>query len=73
MAAQIGWTSEMPVLKHATSLDLEEAVSAHVTRGKSEQRGCGSSKNISPYAYFQYNFTKSGFHFPISTNQPTYW
>ena len=26
-----------------------------------------------PYAYFQYNFTKSGFHFPISTNQPNYW
>jgi Alginate export len=26
-----------------------------------------------PYAYFQYNFTKSGFHFPVSTNQPDYW
>ena len=26
-----------------------------------------------PYAYFQYNFTKSAFHFPITTNQPNYW
>ncbi len=26
-----------------------------------------------PYAYFQYNFTKSGFHFPITINQPNYW
>jgi Alginate export len=26
-----------------------------------------------PYAYFQYNFTKSAFHFPIFTNQPDYW
>jgi hypothetical protein len=26
-----------------------------------------------PYAYFQYNFTMSAFHFPISTNQPNYW
>jgi hypothetical protein len=26
-----------------------------------------------PYAYFQYNFTKSAFHFPIFTNQPNYW
>ena len=21
----------------------------------------------------EYNFTKSGFHFPVSTNQPDYW
>jgi len=26
-----------------------------------------------PYAYIEYNFTKSGFHFPIRTNQPNYW
>ena len=26
-----------------------------------------------PYAYFQYNFTRSGFHFPIHSNQPNYW
>jgi hypothetical protein len=26
-----------------------------------------------PYAYFQYNFTKSAFHFPVRTNQPNYW
>jgi hypothetical protein len=23
-----------------------------------------------PYAYFEYNFSKSGFHFPVRTNQP---
>src|ERR1700757_257801 len=26
-----------------------------------------------PYAYIEYNFTKSGFHFPITINQPNYW
>jgi hypothetical protein len=26
-----------------------------------------------PYGYIEYNFTKSGFHFPIRTNQPNYW
>ena len=26
-----------------------------------------------PYAYVEYNFSKSGFHFPITINQPNYW
>jgi hypothetical protein len=26
-----------------------------------------------PYAYFEYNVTKSSFHFPISITQPNYW
>jgi len=25
-----------------------------------------------PYAYVQYNFSKSGFHFPITPNRPNY-
>jgi hypothetical protein len=23
-----------------------------------------------PFAYFEYNFSKSGFHFPVKSNQP---
>lgn len=23
-----------------------------------------------PYAYFEYNFSESGFHFPVRTNKP---
>jgi formate hydrogenlyase transcriptional activator len=47
MSAQIGWASETPVVKHAASFDIEEAVSAHVALDRSEQRGGGSPKIIS--------------------------
>jgi formate hydrogenlyase transcriptional activator len=44
MSAQIGWASETPVVKHAASFDIEEAVSTHVALDRSEQRGSGSPK-----------------------------
>jgi transcriptional regulator with GAF, ATPase, and Fis domain len=44
MSAQIGWATEKPVVKHAASFDIEEAVSTHVAVGRSEQRGSGSPK-----------------------------
>jgi formate hydrogenlyase transcriptional activator len=47
MSAQIGWARETPVVKHATSFDIEEAVSAHPALDKSERRGSGSPKIIS--------------------------
>jgi formate hydrogenlyase transcriptional activator len=47
MSAQIGWARETPVVKHAASFDIEEAVSAHVALDRSEQRGSGSPKIIS--------------------------
>jgi formate hydrogenlyase transcriptional activator len=47
MSAHIGWASEKPVVKHAASFDIEEAVSAHVAFDRSEQRGSGSSKIVS--------------------------
>jgi formate hydrogenlyase transcriptional activator len=47
MSAQIGWARETPVVKHAASFDIEEAVSAHVALDRSEQRGGGSPKIIS--------------------------
>jgi formate hydrogenlyase transcriptional activator len=47
MSAQIGWPSETPVVKHAASFDIEEAVSAHVALDRSEQRGSGPPKIIS--------------------------
>jgi hypothetical protein len=30
----------------------------------------GGNDYTYPYAYFQYNFSKSGFHFPVRTNRP---
>jgi transcriptional regulator with GAF, ATPase, and Fis domain len=47
MSAQIGWARETPVVKHAASFDIEEAVSAHVALNRSEQRGSGPPKIIS--------------------------
>jgi formate hydrogenlyase transcriptional activator len=47
MSAQIGWASEKPVVKHAASFDIEEAVSAQVALDRSEQRGSESPKIIS--------------------------
>jgi transcriptional regulator with GAF, ATPase, and Fis domain len=47
MPAQIGWASETPVVKHAASFEIEEAVSAHVTLDRREERGSGSPKIIS--------------------------
>jgi formate hydrogenlyase transcriptional activator len=47
MSAQIGWASETPVVKHAASFDIEDAVSAHVALDRSEQRGSGPPKIIS--------------------------
>ena len=47
MSAQIGWPGETPVVKHATSFDIDEAVSAHVALDRSEQSGSGSPKIIS--------------------------
>jgi transcriptional regulator with GAF, ATPase, and Fis domain len=47
MSAQIGWASETPVVKHAASFEIEEAVSAHVALDRSEQRGSGPPKIIS--------------------------
>ena len=47
MSAQIGWTSETPVVTHAVPFEIEEAVSSHVALDRSEQRGGGSPKIIS--------------------------
>jgi transcriptional regulator with GAF, ATPase, and Fis domain len=47
MSAQIGWASETPLVKHAASLDIGEAASAHVALHRSEQRGSGSPNTIS--------------------------
>jgi transcriptional regulator with GAF, ATPase, and Fis domain len=47
MSAQIGWARETPVVKHAASFDIEEAVSAHVALDRSEPPGSGSPKSIS--------------------------
>jgi formate hydrogenlyase transcriptional activator len=47
MSAPAGWASETPVIKHAASFDIEEAISAHVALDRSEQRGSGSPKMIS--------------------------
>ena len=47
MSAEIGWASETPIVKHAASFDIEEAVSVQVALDRSEQRGSGSPKIIS--------------------------
>jgi formate hydrogenlyase transcriptional activator len=47
MPARIGWAGETPVVKHAASFDIEEAVSARVTLDRREERGSGSPKTIS--------------------------
>jgi formate hydrogenlyase transcriptional activator len=47
MPARIGWAGETPVVKHAASFDIEEAVSARVTLDRREERGSGSPKIIS--------------------------
>jgi formate hydrogenlyase transcriptional activator len=39
MSAQMAWASETPVVKHAASFEIEEAVSARVALDRSEQRG----------------------------------